>query len=104
MEISRFWQLIQKHLQPNMKIKNWTAYNNYLDTYTDIKNVSQDKIVVSQQNKKKDISIFKEDFEYVLSIWDAYCSGRVKRSEMKEKSFKLTYLLAIAKYIFQYDQ
>ena len=94
MEIIKFWGLAQKYLQSEMEVRNWTAFNEFLDTKTFIQKVFQDKIIILTQNRRKAIPLDKEDFHYVLSVWKEYLSGRISRSEMRWKSYKLTYLLA----------
>ena len=99
MNFLKFWGGLQANLKPGATIKNWTAAKGYLGDEFKILAVSANGVEVDSPKAENLQYVSKSDFEVTYNKWDAYCSGKLQRQELKDTTRFSKYTISIIKHI-----
>ena len=99
MSFQRFWIDLQASLKPGDTIENWTAAKGYLGDEFEITAVSANGVEVDAPKAQNLQYVPKRDFEVTFDNWDAYCSGKLQRQELRDMTRFSKYTISIAKHL-----
>lgn len=99
MNFSEFWHKLQARLKPGVLVKNWTAKSGYLGDEFRISAVSDAAVEIDSPNAENVQRVPRKDFEILFSNWEAYCSERLQRQELREMTRFSKYTMSIIKHI-----
>lgn len=94
-----FWSELQARLKVEAPIKNWTLAKGFLGDIFRIAAVTADGVKVDSPRAKNLQHIQKGDFEVMYNNWDAYCSGKLRRQELRDLTRFSKYTISIIKYL-----
>jgi hypothetical protein len=93
-----YWEKIVAHLQEGMQIPNWTYFHGFAGEKIEIAAIQANEITVISKNKNRPIHVPKQAFEFMFNNWNAYVSGKIKRSTLRESTFHSRYTISILKF------
>lgn len=99
MNFSDFWNKLQAGLKPGVRVKNWTAKKGYLGDEFRISAVSAAAVDIDAPKAENIQCVPKKDFEILYSNWEAYCSERLQRQELREMTRFSKYTMSIIKHV-----
>jgi len=99
MNFLEFWHKLQAGLRTGVRVKNWTAKRGYLGDEFGISAVSDAAVDIDSPNAENVQRVPKKDFEILFSNWEAYCSGKLQRQELREMTRFSKYTMSIIKHI-----
>lgn len=99
MNFPGFWSDLQARLEVGVTIKNWTSAKGYLGDQFKIMAVTVNGVEIDSPKAKNLQYIQKGDFEVMYSNWDAYCSGKLQRQELRDLTRFSKYTMSIIKHL-----
>lgn len=99
MSFCGFWRDLQASLNVGAVVRNWTSNKGYLGDEFKIISVAEDWVEVYSPNAKNTLRVKKGDFEVVYQNWNAYCSGRLQRQELRDLTRFSKYAMSIIKHL-----
>jgi len=100
MTFDDFWRNLRDKLQEQVVIRNWTRDNGYLGQ-GDFGAIFRDGYIECHppeaENPQK---VPKQDFRFMYENWKDYTEGRIKRSQLRDRSRFTKYTISI---LHQYE-
>jgi hypothetical protein len=93
------WVDVQSRLRPGLVIRNWTAARGYLGDAFSILSVSSSAVEVIAPNAVTVQRVSKKDLDFMQMNWEAYCSGKITRGKLVEKTRVSKYSMSILKHL-----
>jgi hypothetical protein len=93
--IETVWVYLQFNLATDAEVANWTAYRGYLGDKMRVVRVQGGYIEVDPPKAVNTQIVPKDHFERVWKIWEDYKSQKVKRFELREKTWFSKYIISI---------
>ncbi len=99
MAFEDIWRSIQARLNEGVIIPNWTRDKGYVGEPFKIVRIKEDVVEVEPPGAKNIQKIPRQDFQKVYEIWDDYCRGKIRRSEIGGLTRFSKYIISILHWI-----
>jgi hypothetical protein len=89
------WKTVTEHLTSGATVRNWTAAKGYFGEDFVVKSIEPDHLVVAAPGAENEQHVPRKDFELVDKVWGGYCSGAVKRQQLRDMTRFSKYVVSI---------